>query len=143
MTRTNGVLQKVISNDLTTKDKCFFNRIFRLFCTKNVPHHRAYFQNTLHLDVNLRVGERLLKWQLPTNPDLQEVCSGGSRISQRRGRQPIIWPIFAKNCMKMKKFWARGGACPSRPPLDPPLVCVNISAFFSIQKKIQLKDDQM
>ena len=38
------------------------------------------------------------------------------------GRQPIIWPIFPENCMKMKKIWPRGGgARPLRPPLDPPL----------------------
>ena len=24
------------------------------------------------------------------------------------GCQPIIWPIFPKNCMKIKKFWSRG-----------------------------------
>ena len=48
--------------------------------------------------------------------------SGRSRISQR-SRQPIIWPIFPENWMKMKKYWAReeGGSCPSRPFLDPPL----------------------
>ena len=33
------------------------------------------------------------------------------------GRKPTIWPIFSEGCMKMKKFWAGGGA----PPLDPPL----------------------
>ena len=26
------------------------------------------------------------------------------------GREPIIWPIFPENCMKMKKFWTGGGA---------------------------------
>ena len=52
------------------------------------------------------------------------IISGGSRISQRRGRQaqrggrqPIIWPIFPENCMKMKKFRARGGV---RVPRAPP-----------------------
>ena len=40
----------------------------------------------------------------------QQKFNGGSRISQRRGgnrwggRQPITWPIFPKNCMKMKKI---------------------------------------
>ena len=43
-------------------------------------------------------------------------------LTPKGGRQPIIWPIFSENCMKMKKFWAGGGARPSRPPLDPPLV---------------------
>ena len=27
---------------------------------------------------------------------------------------PIIWPIFVENCMKMKKFWARGRAAGPR-----------------------------
>ena len=29
----------------------------------------------------------------------------GERSQPRRGSQPIIWPIFPENCMKMKKFW--------------------------------------
>ena len=33
------------------------------------------------------------------------------------GRQPIICPIFPENCMKIKKFWAQGGAgVPGAPP---------------------------
>ena len=39
--------------------------------------------------------------------------------SPEGGRQPIIWPIFPKNCMKMKKF--RAGGTSLAPPLDPPL----------------------
>ena len=41
------------------------------------------------------------------------MTSGRSRISQRgcvhpwEWCQPIIWPIFPENCMKMKKFWPR------------------------------------
>ena len=34
---------------------------------------------------------------------------GGANPKAGGGRQPIIWPIFPENCMKMKKFWARGG----------------------------------
>ena len=34
-----------------------------------------------------------------------------------KGGQPIIWPILPENCMKMKKFWAGGGACVPRAPL--------------------------
>ena len=37
-------------------------------------------------------------------------------LTPKGGRQPIIWQIFPENCMKMKKFWAIGGA------LDPPLL---------------------
>ena len=53
---------------------------------------------------------------------IQDFPEEGALIPEG-GRQPIIWPIFPENCMKMKKFWARGGdARPSRPPLDPPLL---------------------
>ena len=38
-------------------------------------------------------------------------------LTPKGGRQPIIWSIFPENCMKMKKFWARGGA---RVPRAPP-----------------------
>ena len=42
---------------------------------------------------------------------------GGGANPKGGGCQPIIWPIFPKNCMKMKKFGARGGACiPCTPP---------------------------
>ena len=49
--------------------------------------------------------------------------SGGSRISrrcqfQRRGWQPIIWPIFSRNYMKMKEIGLKG-----RVSLSPPIVC--------------------
>ena len=29
-------------------------------------------------------------------------------LTPKRRHQPIIWPIFQKNCMKIKKFWTRG-----------------------------------
>ena len=61
-----------------------------------------------------------------------DVRSGGSRISGEReilrGRQPPICPIFPENCMKMQKFWPRGGAC-SLCPLDPPLVPLPVKIF--------------
>ena len=37
-------------------------------------------------------------------------------LTPKGGRQPIIWPIFPENCMKMKKFWARGARVPRAPP---------------------------
>ena len=53
----------------------------------------------------------------------QWLIRGGSRIPQRRGanppggRQHMILPNFAKNCMKLRKFWAVGGrARQVRPP---------------------------
>ena len=36
------------------------------------------------------------------------------------GRQHMILPKFAKNCMKLRKFWAVGGGG-ARAPLNPPL----------------------
>ena len=54
--------------------------------------------------------------------------SGGSRISQKEGAnlkvgsQPIIWPKFAENCMKMKEIGPeRGGARPKFDYVDLPL----------------------
>ena len=44
--------------------------------------------------------------------------------NSRGGRQPIIWPIFPENCMKMKIFWVPGGARSSC-PLDPPMTIDN------------------
>ena len=41
----------------------------------------------------------------------------GGGANPKEGRQPILWPIFPENCMKMKKFWATGRVVrPSRPP---------------------------
>ena len=39
----------------------------------------------------------------------------------RRGRQPTIWPKFAKNCMKIKKIGPRVGTHPKLYYVDPPL----------------------
>ena len=38
------------------------------------------------------------------------------------GHQPIIWPKFAENSMKMKKIGPRGGACPKFYYVDLPLL---------------------
>ena len=59
---------------------------------------------------------------------------GGGANPKGGGGQPIIWPIFAENCMKMKKFWARGGGASLAPPLDPPLHWCNISLSFKIYR---------
>ena len=40
---------------------------------------------------------------------------GGGTNPKGGGRQPIIWPIFPENCMKMKKFWAGGARVPRAP----------------------------
>ena len=39
----------------------------------------------------------------------------------RRGRQPTIWPKFAKNCMKIKKIGPRVGTHTKLYYVDPPL----------------------
>ena len=39
----------------------------------------------------------------------------------KEGCQPIIWPTFAENCMKMKKIGPRGGGQPKFYYVDPPL----------------------
>ena len=49
------------------------------------------------------------------------VCSGGSRIFPRGGREPsrggVNTPNFPENCMKSKEFGRPGGGVrPSRPP---------------------------
>ena len=40
----------------------------------------------------------------------------GSNIYRGGGRQPIIWPIFPENYMKMKTFWARKWGASLLPP---------------------------
>ena len=63
---------------------------------------------------------------------LNNDVSGGFRISptmgrqpEKRGRQPIIWPISPLNCMKMKKSGPRKGRSKiDYVDLDPPLIGV-------------------
>ena len=50
-------------------------------------------------------GHDLFKLVYVSNP-----YRGGSRIPRSRGRQHMILPNFAKNCMKVRKFWAVVGA---------------------------------
>ena len=74
---------------------------------------------------------------------MNERCSGGSRISPMRKRQPkgggvanlLFGQIFAENWMKMKEVgW--GGGTPLAPPLDPPMqpgylvLCVMVSPYW-------------
>ena len=51
---------------------------------------------------------------------------GGGANHKGGGRQPIIWPIFSQKLHENEEILGRGGARPSRPPLDPPL----LSAYF-------------
>ena len=53
---------------------------------------------------------------------------GGGANPKGGGRQPIISPIFPENCMKMKKFWARGGREGRAPPLRSATGC----AYFML-----------
>ena len=41
--------------------------------------------------------------------------------------QHTIWSIFPKNCIKIKKFWPKRGACAHRAPLD-----LQLLVFFRI-----------
>ena len=91
-----------------------------------------------------------LKGSLPTSPKVPQTCinlkkywmfqhftltSGGSRIFQRRGAYHkyeganlLFWPLFPKNCMKMKKKLGPTRGLPGSPSpsihqcLHPPLV---------------------
>ena len=46
----------------------------------------------------------------------------GGGANSRGGHQHTILPNFPKKLHEIKRIWApRGGARPSRPPLDPPL----------------------
>ena len=47
------------------------------------------------------VGVFICRWLIQDFPE-------GS--TNPKGCQPIIWPIFLKNCMKTKKFWTERGA---------------------------------
>ena len=40
----------------------------------------------------------------------------GGTTTLEGGCRPVIWQIFPKNCMKMKKFWAGGGRASLAPP---------------------------
>ena len=55
--------------------------------------------------------------------DTHTPLRGGSRNSRRRGRQPSrrganlqFCQKFPKNCMKLRTFWAVGGACAGSTP---------------------------
>ena len=50
---------------------------------------------------------------------IQDFPDGWGGRQARRGRQPIIWPIFPANCMKMKNFGPEGARLSW--PLDPPI----------------------
>ena len=62
-------------------------------------------------------------------------------LTPKGGHQPIIWPIFPENFMKMKRFWARGGRTSLAPPLDLPLVMPQypLKNYRSSGKPMQLK----
>ena len=59
------------------------------------------------------------------------ICSGGSRIFPRGVRQlPKVLLFFnfvPENCMKMKEFGSPGGRASLAPPLDPPMIWVEIT----------------
>ena len=58
---------------------------------------------------------------------IQDFPEEGALTPRGGGRQPMILSIFAENCMKMKKFWPRGGAS-----LAPPLRSATANGQISI-----------
>ena len=54
---------------------------------------------------------------------IQDISEGGASSSKEY--QPIIWPIFAKNCIKMKKI------------AQPKFYYVDLSLQITIWKKIK------
>ena len=63
---------------------------------------------------------------------LTKSCSGGSRISKRKGANSLFGMIFAENRMKWKKIdWAR-----SLRPLDSPLDCEDRFILYFLDRLI-------
>ena len=65
----------------------------------------SFYPTSQKFNINFRL-LYIVQWRIQDFPD------GGGEASTLRGkgRQPIIWPIFAQNLMEMKKIWSRGGA---------------------------------
>ena len=70
---------------------------------------------------------------------IQDFPEEGALTPKVGGRQPIIWPIFPKNCMKMKKFWTRGGARGTRAPLRSATVEVGQRYWSSLSLVVPVK----
>ena len=69
---------------------------------------------------------------------ITNICSGGSRISPRRGRQlPRGAPTydftkFSQKMHEIERIWTPGGgACPKFYYVDPPLICDGFSSGSS------------
>ena len=81
-----------------------------------------------------------LRWiELGLQSNFISICSGGSRIFPRGGREPsrggVNTPNFPENCMKSKEFGRPGGGVrPSRPPRS----ANDMSLLFQIKVKIEL-----
>ena len=98
-----------------------------IFCTEILHVYRArephvnpdsYTFQTQFLTKNdqnstwksLHMSDNIVQWRIQDFPD-------GGAPTPERGCQHTIWPIFPKNCMKMKKIWPRGGGTrPCAPP---------------------------
>ena len=65
--------------------------------------------------IEITMQEMVVQWRI------QDFLEEGAP-TPKGGRQHTILPYFPENCMKLKEFRPpRGGARPSRPPLDPPM----------------------
>ena len=58
-----------------------------------------------------------------------------------RGCQPIIWPKFAENYMKMKKIGPRGGTRPKFYYVDPPLIRNSKARFYWVMSEEVYQDN--
>ena len=69
----------------------------------SLSHHMRTFGPLDWKDINH------LQWRIQDFPE-------EGALTPKGGCHPIIWLIFADNCMKMKKFWAGGARVPRAPP---------------------------
>ena len=74
--------------------------------------------DTLQKKRSWSVSKRLIFYSINTSfsgTDAGFPVGGGA--NPPGGRQHMILPNFAKNCMKLRKFWAVGRGAPLNPPL--------------------------
>ena len=87
--------------------------------------------STLHKDLTCQRSVLLSEQIILPHFDqcFHTLCSGGSRISQRRwrqpprwGRQPVIWSKIFQKLHENERIWIqKGGGASLAPPLDPPM----------------------
>ena len=83
---------------------------------------------TTHLNYNVLVNYMYtVQWRIQDFPE-------GGREPSRGG---VNTPNFPENCMKSKEFGRPGGGVrPSRPPLDPPMLCPAYNEQFARSSRV-------